>query len=72
MEEQMSWKFMLDIFEAEEFGKSDRERMLVLRGTRISDYVREFQHQMHLNYPNAGKIWLLWPVLWFNTLVKIK
>lgn len=70
MEKQMSWKFMMDIFEAEEFGKSSRDRMLVLRGTGISDYVREFQHQMHLNFPNAGKICLLWPALWAATLVR--
>lgn len=61
---------MKDILEAEEFGKSNRERMLVLQGTGISDYMREFQHQMHLNYPNAGKLWIFWPVLWIATLIR--
>lgn len=66
----ISKEFMRDILEAEEFGKSNRERMLVLQGTGISDYMREFQHQMHLNYPNAGKIWILWPALWIATLIR--
>ncbi len=67
---ETSREFMKDILEAEEFGKSNRERMLVLQGTGISDYMREFQHQMHLNYPNAGKIWILWPLLWIATLIR--
>ena len=68
--EDISWEFMKDIFAAEEFGKSNRERMVVLKGTKISDYLKEFQHQMHLNYPSAGKIWILWPALWILTLVR--
>ena len=60
--------FMAEIMEAEEFGKSSRDRMVALRGSGVTDYVREFHHQMHLNYPKAGKVWLLWPVLWCLTL----
>lgn len=67
---EISREFIKDILEAEEFGKSNRERMLVLQGTGISDYMREFQHQMHLNYPNAGKLWIFWPVLWIATLIR--
>lgn len=67
---EISKEFMRDILEAEEFGKSNRERMLVLQGTGISDYMREFQHQMHLNYPTVGKIWIIWPVLWIATLIR--
>ena len=62
--------FMLDILEAEEFGKSDVNRMVVMRGTGIFDYIREFHHQMRLNFPKAGKCFLLWPVLWMITLVR--
>ncbi len=62
--------FMREILDAEEFGKSNNNRMVVLRGTRFSDYVREFHHQMRLNYPKAGKCFVFWPFLWVATLVR--
>ena len=55
--------------EAEEFGKS-KGRMVALSGNGLFDYVREFHHQMHLNFPKAGKVFLFWPVLWTITLVR--
>ena len=61
--------FMDELMDAEEFGKS-KGRMVALRGNGILDYVREFHHQMHLNFPRAGKIFLFWPVLWIITLVR--
>ena len=60
--------FMKEIFEAEEFGHSDTDRMVVLRGTKLSDYIREFHHQMKLTYPKAGRCVILYPVLWIMTL----
>ena len=62
--------FLKDILEAEEFGTSDSERLVVLNGTGIWAYVKEFHHQMKMNYPKAGKVWVLWPVLWICTLVR--
>ena len=59
---------MKEILEAEEFGKSSKDRMVALRGSSLTDYVREFHHQMHLNFPKAGKCFLLWPALWVITL----
>ena len=61
-------KFLREIFD--EFGKTSVDRMVVLRGTGILDYVREFHHQMHLNFPRAGRWPLLWPGLWGVTLVR--
>ncbi len=63
-------EFIREILDAEEFGKSSRNRMVVMRGTGLSDYIREFHHQMHLNYPKAGRCLLLWPLLWTTTLVR--
>lgn len=63
-------KFMAEVMEAEEFGKSNQDRMVVLRGTSPFDYIREFHHQMCLNYPGAKKIHIIWPLLWFNTLAR--
>lgn len=63
-------EFMRETFDAEEFGKSNKNRMVVMRGTGLFDYVREFHHQMQLNYPKAGKCFLLWPVLWIMTLLR--
>ena len=62
--------FMEELMDAEEFGKKNKNRMVALRGTGFCAYFREFHHQMHLNYPKAGKCFLLWPVLWVMTLVR--
>lgn len=70
MEPESSQEFMQEILEAEEFGRSSVERMVTLRGNTIKDYIREFHHQMQLNFPKAGKIWLCWPVLWVVTLCR--
>lgn len=63
-------EFMKEILEAEEFGKSNSDRMVVLRSNGISGYVREFHHQMRLNFPRYGKCCVLWPLLWIITLVR--
>lgn len=63
-------EFMREVLEAEEFGRSSSDRMVVLRGNGIWDYIREFHHQMRLNFPRAGKCILCWPVLWIITLTR--
>ena len=62
-------EFMVEILVAEEFGKSVKDRMVVMRGTSLIDYAREFHHQMHLNYPKKSKYPILWPLLWGRTLL---
>lgn len=61
-------EFMREALDAEEFGKSSSDRMVVMRGTSLVDYIREFHHQMRLNFPKAGKCFLIWPGLWGMTL----
>lgn len=63
-------EFLKEVLEAEEFGKSHEHRMVMLRGTGVVDYIREFHHQMHLNFPRSGKCFLLWPILWCITLYR--
>lgn len=63
-------RFIRDILEAEEFGKSQANRMVVLRGTGLADYIREFHHQMNLAFPRAGRFFLCWPILWSITLYR--
>ncbi len=63
-------EFLREILDAEEFGKSHVNRMVMMRGTGIRDYMREFHHQMHLNFPKSGKCFLLWPGLWMITFVR--
>lgn len=63
-------EFMREVLEAEEFGRSASDRMVVLRGSGLWDYVREFHHQMRLSFPKAGKCFLCWPVLWLITFVR--
>ena len=61
---------MKDILASGEFGHDKRQRMVAMRGTGIDAYAREFHHQMHLNYPKAGRVFLLWPFLWGMTLLR--
>lgn len=63
-------QFLEEIFSAEEFGDSAYERMVMMRGSGLTAYVREFHYQMQINYPKAGKIFLLWPGLWTLTLFR--
>ncbi len=63
-------QFLSEILEAEEFGKSSVNRMVTLRGGGLMDYVREFHHQMRLNFPKGSRCFLLWPFLWLVTLLR--
>lgn len=63
-------EILLETLEAEAFGKSSEERMVALRGTGAADYIREFHHQMLLNFPRQGKYVFLWPPLWGITLIR--
>lgn len=62
--------FLREILDAEEFGKSGKDRMVMLRGTSWRDYLREFHHQMQLNFPTSGRCALCWPVTWGITLAR--
>ena len=61
--------FLREIFDAEEFGRTSAQRMVMVRGG-LGGYLREFHHQMLLNFPKKGKKALLWPFLWAATLVR--
>ncbi|MCQ2496997.1 MAG: nucleotidyltransferase family protein [Lachnospiraceae bacterium] len=63
-------ELMNEVLAAGEFGGDDGSRMVALRGSGLTAYVREFHHQTKLNYPKAAKVFLLWPGLWIATLVK--
>ena len=62
--------FLRDVLDSEEFGKTSEDRLVAVRGSGFGAYTREFHHQMHLNFPRAGKCFLLWPLLWCMTLVR--
>lgn len=62
--------FLEEILNSGEFGTSSNDRMVSLRGDSFADLVREFHHQMHINFPKAGKVFIIWPVLWTVTLIK--
>jgi len=70
VEEAAVREFMGDVLEAEEFGNSASERMVILRDAGFAGYVREFHHQTKLNFPRAAKCFLCWPVLWILTLAR--
>ena len=63
-------ELLREILDSEEFGRNDNKRMVMMSGTGLMDYVREFHHQMHLNFPKVGKCFLFWPILWVITLVR--
>ena len=59
-----------ELLDSEEFGNSDNNRLVMMNGTGAVAYIKEFHHQMKLNFPKGGKCFLLWPVLWIETLVR--
>ena len=59
-----------DILDAGEFGYSEHERMVGMDGASLEAYIKEFHHQMHINFPKAGRVILFWPVLWVATLLR--
>jgi len=65
-------EFLREVLEAEEFGHSSSDRMVVLRGNGLFAYVRAFHHQMRLRFPKLGRCFLCWPVLWILTYVKFE
>lgn len=69
-ERALADELLRDILDAGEFGYSESERMVGMDGNSPVAYVREFHHQMHINFPKAGKIPVFWPVLWMATLLR--
>lgn len=69
-EQEVSDALLRDILDAGEFGYSESERMVGMDGNSLTAYVREFHHQMHINFPKAGRVIFLWPALWIATLVR--
>ncbi len=70
LQEEYTKAFIREVLDAKEFGKSEKERMVALRGTSIFDYFREFHYQTCLNFPKASKVFILWPALWTITLCR--
>lgn len=63
-------QLLRDILEAGEFGYSESERMVGMDGNSLWSYVKEFHHQMHINFPNTGNIFIFWPYMWVFTLCR--
>lgn len=61
-------EFLSETLEAEEFGHSKADRMVVLRGTGLMSYIREFHHQTKLTYPKASRWIITYPILWIMML----
>lgn len=59
--------FLREILDAGEFGKADAERMVVVKGTSLKAYAKEFHHQMCLNHPRASRYKICYPILWLMT-----
>ena len=66
----MTDALLRDILDAGEFGSSEPERMVGMDGNSLAAYVKEFHHQMHINFPKAGRVILFWPALWLATLIR--
>lgn len=62
--------FMRDILDAGEFGMQEEDRMVIVRGRGLAGYVREFHHQMCLNFPKKSRVPVLWPALWIVTIAR--
>ena len=70
LEQEVVDALLRDVLDAGEFGYSEAERMVGMDGGSWTAYVREFHHQMHINFPKAGRIICFWPALWIATLFR--
>lgn len=70
VEQDVMDALLRDVLDAGEFGYGEAERMVGMDGNSLGAYLREFHHQMHLNFPRAGRIPVFWPPLWCATLVR--
>lgn len=70
IEQEIADALLRDILDAGEFGYSEKERMVGMDGDSLMSYIREFHHQMNINFQNTGKIIFFWPVLWLATLIR--
>ncbi|MBO4749532.1 MAG: nucleotidyltransferase family protein, partial [Lachnospiraceae bacterium] len=59
--------FLIEIINAEEFGKADKNRMVALRNKSLGGYLKEFHYQMKMNYAEESKHKWKWPWLWCKT-----
>lgn len=69
-DKELTDEFLRDILDAGEFGYSESERMVGMDGNSLLAYIKEFHHQMHINFPKAGRVIPLWPALWVATLIR--
>lgn len=70
IDETLEQQLLRDILDAGEFGYSESERMVGMDGNSLWSYVKEFHHQMHINFPNTGNIFIFWPYMWVFTLCR--
>lgn len=66
---KLAEEFLQDVFAAEEFGKADKDRMVIVQGNSLWAYIKEFHYQMKMNHPKTSRYIVLWPALWVITLV---
>lgn len=62
-------KFREDIISSGTFGEQDASRLVNLSEPSLKGLLKEFHHQMHENFPMAGRCFLLWPFLWVATFL---
>lgn len=65
---KLAEEFLSDVFDSEEFGKASTDRMVIVQGTGLKAYWKEFHYQMKMNHPKASRCILFWPILWVVTL----
>lgn len=65
---KLAEEFLQDVFAAEEFGKADKDRMVIVQENSLWAYAKEFHYQMKLNHPRTSPYVILWPALWLITL----
>lgn len=68
--QELCENFLMEILEAERYGKPRADRTAVLRGTHFCDYIREFHHQTVLNFPKASRALVTLPVLYIVVFIR--
>lgn len=68
--QELCENFLQETLEAERYGKTQSDRTAVLRGTHLSDYIREFHHQTVLSFPRASRMVITLPVLYIVVFIR--
>lgn len=68
--EEVLSEFLEEILDAGRYGEMEENRFVSIKGSGIGPMIGEVHHRMKENYPTLSKIFILWPILWCETIIR--